>query len=303
MKHSKLLIGNNIDLLKTIPDSTVDLIPTSPPYDNRRTYHGFPPLDLYATGVECFRVLKEGGVMAVVIQDATIKGRKTLTKYRLVMDYCEKIGFNLFDDPIWQRHGLCGEYPTRFRTDYENIFLFVKGKKPKHFDKTHLMVPTIYGGQLMHGFDTNPDGSKTKRKPRVIKDLKCSGNVWSIPNSSHEHNKYKSGHPATFPDRLIENIIRCFTNEGEVVLDPFNGSGTTCAMALKHNRQFIGMEFSEIYTVVNAFRRIWDMSILGRDIPALWKAEILVLEGIFPLSLGDTLAFFDRQRDLMRKAV
>jgi DNA modification methylase len=89
-----------VEGLKQLPENSVDLVVTSPPYDGIRTYQGFS-FDLHTTGQEIYRVLKEGGIAVMVIQDQTVNFGKTLTSFRTIVDWCDNIGFKLFETVIY----------------------------------------------------------------------------------------------------------------------------------------------------------------------------------------------------------
>lgn len=242
---------------KNIPDNFIDLIVTSPPYDNIRNYNGFV-LDLHSIGEQCFRVLKDGGVLVMVTQDQTKNFCKSLTLFRTIVDWCDNVGFKLFECCIYQRSGTPGAWwSKRFRVDHEYIPIFFKGKRPKYFNKEHMKEETKpeYGKVKKGLGNRNTDGSSVydRNKTYVLPEEKAQGTVIHYLNSSRETpksseiGKIKLQHPATFPDKLAEDFIKCFSQENEIVYDPMCGSGTTCAMAYKNNRQFIGTDISEEY--------------------------------------------------------
>ena len=113
--------------MKQLPTESIDFIITSPPYDNVRKYNGFN-YDLHKTGAESFRVLKNGSVAVMVIQDQTVDFGKTLTSFKTIVDWCENIGFKLFETIIYRKNGTEGAWwKNRFRIDHEYIPIFLKG--------------------------------------------------------------------------------------------------------------------------------------------------------------------------------
>jgi site-specific DNA-methyltransferase (adenine-specific) len=223
------------------------MVVTSPPYDNLRDYNGFQ-LDLSGVGEQLFRVLKPGGIVAVIIQDSTQDGRKTLTSFRMIVNWCDTIGFGLFENCIYSRQGVEGAWwKKRFRVDHEYIPLFIKGKRPAYFDKEELKIPSKHGGKTMTGAATrNKDGTQQKSRSVYINPMKCRGTIWNYPQCG-DGSKLKHLHPATFPNLLPYDLIQCFCPENGIVLDPFNGSGTTCVAAKSLNRQYIGIDCSQEY--------------------------------------------------------
>ena len=247
MKTNKIY---NTDCLKTlfkIPDNYIDLTVFSPPYDNLRDYKGYS-FDLHKIGKELYRVTKDGGIIVMVIQDATIKGRKTLTTFKTIIDWCD-IGFGLFETVIYNRQGVEGAWWTkRFRVDHEYVPIFVKGKKPKHFNKESIKIPSKHGGKTITGAAVrNKDGTQKKARKVFINPMKCCGTVMNFGNSCGDGSKLKHKHPAVFPDKIPYDFINVFTQENDIVLDVMCGSGTTCLMAKILNRQYIGIEISKDY--------------------------------------------------------
>ncbi|MGC8977376.1 MAG: DNA-methyltransferase [Candidatus Ratteibacteria bacterium] len=236
-----------VEGMKLLPDNSIDLVVTSPPYDNIRKYHGFK-LNLHDVGVEIYRVLKNGGVAVVVIQDQTINYGKTLTSFKMIIDWCENIGFKLFECLIYRKHGAEGAWwNKRFRVDHEYMPVFLKGKKPLYFNKEPLKVPSKWGGQTLVGGATRLTSGKTlKARPIKINVYKCRGTVWEYLTCG-DGDKLKHLHPATFPDKLPYDFIQCFCPPNGIVLDPFMGSGTTAIAAIKLGRHYIGFDISKEY--------------------------------------------------------
>ncbi len=236
-----------VEALKRLPDDCVDLVVTSPPYDGVRSYKGFS-YDLHATGEQLFRVLKDGGIAAMVIQDQTVNFGKSLTSFRTIVDWCDNIGFRMFECVIYRKWGTEGAWwKYRFRVDHEYIPLFLKGGKPRYFDKEPLKVPSKHGGKVMTGSgNRRTDGTTTPTVTRPINSMKCRGTVWDYLMAG-DKDKLKRQHPAVFPDKIPCDLIRCFCPPQGIVLDPFMGSGSTAVAAKRTNRHFIGFEISQDY--------------------------------------------------------
>lgn len=240
----------NIDCvegMKQLPDNSIDLVVTSPPYDEIRDYNGFN-YNLHATGKELYRILKDGGIAVMVIQDQTKNFGKTLTSFKTIIDWCENIGFKLFECVIYKKYGAEGAWwNKRFRVDHEYMPIFLKGRKPQYFNKEPLKIPSKWGGKTLTGGATRLTNGKTlKARPIKINPLKCRGTIWEYLMCG-DKNPLKSKHPATFPDQLPLDFIQCFCPSNGIVLDPFMGSGTTAVAAVKLNRKFIGFEISKEY--------------------------------------------------------
>jgi site-specific DNA-methyltransferase (adenine-specific) len=252
---NKIINIDCVEGMKKLPDNCIDLVVTSPPYDNLRNYDGFN-LNLSEVGKEIFRVLKDGAIAAMVIQDQTKNFGKTLTSFKTIIDWCDNNGFKLFECIIYRKYGAEGAWwNKRFRVDHEYIPLFLKGKKPKYFNKEPLKIPSKWANVTMTGGATRCTNGKTLSSRKIkINPMKCRGTVWEYLTCG-DGDKLKHQHPATFPDKLPMDLIVCFCPEGGIVLDPFMGSGTTAIAALKLNRKFIGFEISQKYCEL-AYKRI-----------------------------------------------
>ena len=244
---NKIICGDAVKELKKMPDNSVDLIVTSPPYDNVRNYNGFS-YDLHATGKEIFRVLKNGGIAAMVIQDQTKNFGKTLTSFRAIVDWCDNIGFKLFETVIYKKHGAEGAWWTkRFRVDHEYIPIFLKGDRPQYFNKEPLKIPSKHGGKTMTGCATRLTNGKTLTSKKVtINPMKCRGTIWDYVTCG-DGSRLKHQHPATFPNKIPYDLIQCFCPKNGIVLDPFIGSGTTALATIDLDRNYIGIDISKEY--------------------------------------------------------
>lgn len=232
------------------PDNFIDLTITSPPYDNLREYKGYT-FDFEKIAKELFRITKEGGVVVWVVGDATIKGSETGTSFRQAL-YFKEIGFNLHDTMIYKKKNYLPLNHNRYDPAFEYMFVLSKGK-PKTFNP--ILIPCKYSG-YKYNYATRSSGSAKEKKGslrardeiKVTKTHKYKGNIWG-----YDVGKYKGSkddiwdHPATFPEKLAEDHILSWSNEGDLVFDPMCGAGTTCKMAKLNNRNFIGIEISKEY--------------------------------------------------------
>ena len=244
---NKILCGDAVEVLKKIPSNSIDLVVTSPPYDDIRTYNGFS-LNLPAVGKELNRILKDGGIVAMVIQDSTRNFGKTLTSFKTIIDWCDNAGFKLFETVIYRKYGTEGAWwAKRFRVDHEYMPIFLKGDRPAYFDKEPLKVPSKHGGKTMTGSgNRRTDGTTTKTITREINGMKCRGTVWDYLNAG-DKNPLKRKHPATFPDKIPTDFIQCFCPPKGIVLDPFIGCGSTAVAAKQLGRNYIGIDISKEY--------------------------------------------------------
>ena len=247
---SKIHWGTNcmdcVEGLKLIKPNSIDLTVTSPPHDNLRTYNGYC-FDFESVAKELYRVTKLGGVVVWNVNDSTIKGSETGNSFRQAL-YFKELGFNLHDTMIWIKDGGGAVGSNKCYTqNFEYMFVFSKGT-PKTI---HLIYdkPNKSFGQDKSGVGRRKATGEHKieqRKPS--KEFSRRNNWWYIPPQKGV------GHPAVFPEQLANDHIISWSNEGDVVLDPFSGSGTTHKMALLNNRKFIGFEISQEYIDIETQR-------------------------------------------------
>ena len=248
MKARKIIQGDCVAITEHLDNESIDLSVFSPPYDNIRDYQKGWAFDYPVLGKNLYKITKYGGICAVVIGDGTKDFAKSLTTFKLAVDWCENAGWRLFETCIYQRDGNPGAWwNKRFRVDHEYVLLFFKGKRPKTFNKDPLMIPTKHAGKIYTGTDRLTNGGLKKINPKEVKSMKCRGTVWRYSTSNTEGNRVKLKHPATYPDKLAEDLILCLSNPDDIVLDPMCGSGTTCVMALRNARQAIGIEINPDY--------------------------------------------------------
>jgi len=244
-----LILGDCLEKMKNIPDKSIDLILTSPPYDNLRNYNnslswGFEIFQSIAN--ELKRILKNGGVIVWVVGDATIKGSETGTGFRQAL-YFKEIGLNLHDTMIYQKNSYPFPPSNRYYQQFEYMFIF-SYNSPKTFNG--LRVANIYQKKTSKVSSTRQiDGSILEMKYEKGKKDRLMDNVWKLDTGYMRSTKDKEAyqHPAIFPDKLAYNHIISWSNEGDTVLDPFMGSGTTGKQAKLLNRNFIGIEKDEKY--------------------------------------------------------
>lgn len=234
----------NEDCLKTMarmPDNFIDLTVTSPPYDSLKKYDGYS-FQFKEIAQELYRVTKKGGVVVWVVNDETKKGDESGTSFRQAL-YFKEIGFNLHDTMIWHKPNSFNFGSNAcYRQSFEYMFVFAKGKiKTVNLIKD---VPTKMAGKTAKGARKHRDGGRDTDVPDfVVPDMKRRDNVWGILVA--QERGYK--HPAIFPEELASDHIISWSNPGELVYDPFMGSGTTAKMAILNERNFIGSEISSEY--------------------------------------------------------
>ena len=244
--RNKIIEGNCVEVMKKFDDNFIDLTLTSPPYDNLRTYKGFVfPFEEIAQ--ELYRITKEGGIVVWVVNDATIKGSETGTSFKQAL-YFNQIGFNLHDTMIFQKTNPIPQiYRKRYNGIFEYMFVFSKGKVKTH---NAIKIDCLHAGLKLNG-TTYKNYSKGEQKrgkmAKPVKKQKIKGNIWEYVVGKKKEDQAAKGHPAPFPMDLARDHINSWTNEGDLVLDPMNGSGTTCLSALQLGRDYIGIDMSKEY--------------------------------------------------------
>lgn len=223
MRFNRIICGDSEKELSDIPDKVINLILTSPPYDGANM-RGRKTLNINRVGWELYRVLSDNGVCVIVIQDKFVNGGKSMTSFSTAVYWVKEIGFNLWADYIYVRGGTEGYWwKSRPRQDHDYVFVFAKGRKPKSFNKEHMMEKS---GKSIICKGTVLDYKSEKKRSRI----KGKGDKeWPVP----------------FPLKLALDMIMCYSVNGDTVLDPFCGNGTTLLAAKRLNRNYLGIEIFE----------------------------------------------------------
>ena len=249
-----VLCGLCQDMMKKIPNEGVNLTVTSPPYDNIRDYKGycFEEEDFKKIVSELYRVTKKGGVVVWIVGDSVKNGSETGTSFRQALGFMAG-GFKLHDTMIYEKN--TSSFPARrtskrYTQIFEYMFVFSKGK----IATGNLICdkPNKWAGHTNWGKNTHRGKNGVLVKTKDIKpvpDFSPRNNIWryNVGKGFNSSDKESHKHPAIFPEKLAEDHILSWSNEGDVVLDPFMGSGTTCKMAKKNGRKYIGIDASEEY--------------------------------------------------------
>lgn len=232
-------------------DNSVDLTVTSPPYDDLRSYHSddfawnfdiFKPI-----ADELYRVTKPGGIVVWIVGDAVVNGGETGSSFRQAL-YFQEIGFKIHDTMIYQKNS--SSFPARatskrYSQIFEYMFVFVKGKIRNDI-KLIADKRNKWAGWTNWGKHTQYDKEGNLKETNNIKptpEFSLRTNIWKYSVSFND----KTNHPAVFPEKLAEDCILSWSVEGDTVLDPFMGSGTTAKMAALNKRKFIGFEMQTAY--------------------------------------------------------
>ena len=243
MERDKIYCMDSIEALRGHESGSVDMILTSPPYDDLRHYNGTIQWNFdkfIEISSELYRVLKDGGVMVWVVNDKTEKGSETGTSFRQALHFKE-IGFNLNDTMIWlTTNPLPAVRQPRYSPCFEYMFVLSKGK-PSTFNP--IMRKTKCGGQNYDSTAKNMGGENGRRKLSYkVNSEAVEYNVWKIAVAQN-----KTGHPAVFPYELAEKHVLSWSNEGDTILDPFIGSGTTALACVRNGRHYIGIDINDEY--------------------------------------------------------
>ena len=237
---SLLLNGDCLQLLLGIESEYIDLVVTSPPYDELRKYNNITR-SFFGIAEQLVRVLSPGGVIVWNIADQTKNGTETGTSFRQALFFMDELGLNLHDTMIWHKTNPMPLTHNRYEQSFEYMFVFSKGK-PKTFNP--IKVPCKFAGKINTARTHRHDLDKLTRfngYGKTIKDDKIDCNVWKFPISHYD------GHPSAFPLELPTRHIQTWTHEGDMVIDPFMGSGTTGVAAKQLCRKFVGFEIDKKY--------------------------------------------------------
>jgi site-specific DNA-methyltransferase (adenine-specific) len=282
--------GNAVEVLSTFDDNSIDLTVTSPPYDNLRTYNGkvkdevvyedgfsFPFVEMAR---ELYRVTAKGGVVVWVVNDQVKNGGETGSSFKQALKFKE-IGFTLYDTMIYHKNGAPFPETGRYSQVFEYMFVFSKGK-PK---TVNLLKdkPNRWAGHSNFGDPSKrqKDGDLKKVDKFTISEYGTRYNVWYINNGAGFSSKDKIAfeHPAIFPESLAEDHILSWSNEGDIVLDPMAGSGTTLKMAKMNRRNYIGIDINQEYINL-CERRINKVTLYTDETPNPKKSFIMSKEQI-----------------------
>lgn len=243
MELNRIYNEDCLETMKRMPDDFVDLVVTSPPYDNLRDYNGYE-FNFEKIAQQLYRIIKQGGIIVWVVGDATIKGSETGTSFKQAL-YFKGLGANLYDTMIYEKNGT--PFPTegRYYNLWEYMFIISKGK-PKTINLIKDRLNKWPAGPFGHKTTYNKDGTKRKHKKYSSDLYGVRFNIWKYNVGFHPQNN-KNPHPAVFPEKLAKDHIYSWSNENDLIYDPMMGAGTTASAALQLNRNYIGSEISQEY--------------------------------------------------------
>lgn len=250
-KNYELYLGDCLEVMDKLIEQgiKVDLTVTSPPYDDLRDYNNslIWNFDIFKQVADrLYKITKDGGIVVWVVGDKTKNGSETLTSFKQAL-YFKEIGFKVHDTMIYE-----SDKPPlnhkRYEQKFEYMFIFVKGKI-KTFNPIMEECKYVGSNKKARTFRHTGKELETTHRTDDVKQYKIKGNIWFFSTGYNKSTKDKIAfkHPAIFPEKLAEDHILSWSNENDIVLDCFMGSGTTGKMALLNNRKFIGIEKVEEY--------------------------------------------------------
>ena len=250
MEFGKIYLENCIDTLAKMPDDLVDMTITSPPYDDLRDYNGYHfPVEEIAASL--YHKTKKGGVVIWVVGDRTVNGDETLSSFKHAFAF-KDAGFRVHDTMLYVKNNpIPSDCGKRYRQCFEYMFCFSKGQ-PKTFNP--ITEPTKSAGQKIKAFRITEVGRGNVPDEDIGREIKSERKVSNIfaynVGTSSSKDKIAFEHPAIFPEQLVEDQIKTWTNEGDLVYDCFMGSGTTAKMAHLLKRKWLGSEISAQYVEI-----------------------------------------------------
>ena len=232
-----------LDTMKRMNNNFIDLVITSPPYDNLRKYKGYT-FDFESIAKELYRVIKIGGIIIWIVGDKIKNGNRSLTSFKQAL-YFQEVGFNVHDVMIYKKKNTPFMRSNAYTNCYEFMFVLSK-QKINTFNR--LTEKTVRHGFEGLPFNKGVDGIN-KKVVKELKEKKTKINIWEyavgLGGTTKDREAFK--HPAIFPEKLAEDHILSWSNQNDIIYDPFMGSGTTAKMALLNNRYYLGSEISKEY--------------------------------------------------------
>jgi DNA modification methylase len=266
MEINKTYNENCLITMGNMADNFIDLVITSPPYDEIRNYnkkigkmnddfngYSFPFEDI---AKELYRVIKKGGIVVWVVNDSMVKGSETLNSFRQAL-FFKEIGFNVHDTMIYRKLNPMPNAGTRYQQMFEYMFVFSKGK-PKTTNIRLRERSNKCNDKRTYRkkkFSRNQDGEFNENDYHV-KEMVPDYNIWDfyVGGGNSTNDKAAFNHPAIFPEELVRGHVESWSNEGDLVYDPFMGSGTTSKISILTNRNYIGSELSVEYIEIETER-------------------------------------------------
>ena len=273
-EEGEIHTGDCVEFMEAMDDESVDLVVTSPPYDNLRDYNGFE-FDCGKVASGLARVVKKGGVVVWVVGDR-INGGRSLTSFEQAFAFRDA-GFVVYDAMIFKKRNTPFMRKRAYTNCYEFMFVFTRGL-PATFNP--LRSPSVRTGVWPVPFLKGADGVNRKTK-RSLSEHKVRNNIWSyaVGKNGTTSDMYAFKHPAMFPENLARDHILSWSDPGELVFDPMCGAGTTCKMAKATGRRWLGVDVSAEYTAI-AQRRVEGVQWKSVEVP---ESRVDPFEGPLPI--------------------
>jgi len=225
-----------------LPDNSIDLVVTSPPYGSIRKSNSYSDIyDFKHIAYEISRVLKIGGTVCWNEQDQYVDGSKSGLSAKHSLYFMEDLGLKWVDHLIYNKNSFAFPSSNRYHQTWENVFVFSKGPQTT-FNPIMDRENKYLGSRGASG--RKKDGTRNTGQSHVSNKMGQRFNVWNYKIGGGHTTKDNIDFPALMPERLAEDLIVSYSNKDDIVLDPFNGGGTTCKMALLNNRKYIGIDAS-----------------------------------------------------------
>lgn len=253
---AKIMQGDALIRLRDdVAIESIHCVVTSPPYDNLRSYAGNCDWNFEGIAAELYRVLTPGGVVCWNVGDSVVNGSETLTSFRQAIHFVDRVGFRMHDTMIWQKSNFSNPEKARYHQLFEYVFILSKGK-PRVFNPICDKL-NKYSSPLGKNTFRKTDGERAERAITKGREFGMRGNVWLGNTRGQEIVCAECKHPAMMPKWLAKDLVLSWTNSGDVVCDPFAGSGTTGEAAISNGRRFVGIELNADYIplIVNSCRQ------------------------------------------------
>lgn len=247
---NKIYNENCLDTMKRMPDNYIDLTVTSPPYDDMRDYKGYSfPFEEIAK--ELYRITKEGGLVVWVVNDSVKDGSETLNSFRQALYFKDVCDFKVHDTMIYEKDFLSKPEKARYHQAFEYMFVLSKGF-PKTFNPIEdRKLKDRWGIPRQTRHENGKMIDRKKEYKRINKDTNGKRfNIWKYKSSFGFNDKDSNiikDHPAVMNLNIAKDHIMSWSNESDLIYDPFMGSGTTLIACLELNRNYIGSEISIDY--------------------------------------------------------
>ena len=252
-REGEIVAGEASEVMARMPESIVDLVVTSPPYDDLRKYDGYR-FCVRSIGEGLFRVMRPGGIVVWVVGDKIRDGNRSLTSFKQGLAF-QEMGFLFHDLMIYAKNATPWPRPRAYRNVHELMFVLRKPGGEITFNP--LKEPNVWAGSVVNKYAREGPREELSHKGRTrVPPERTRGNIWTYDPAGGKGatDSLAYSHPATFPEALARDHILSWSNPGDLVLDPMCGAGTTLKMAAVHGRRWMGIDISPRYAELSAAR-------------------------------------------------